>query len=214
MALKFLRLLRLMRMMKIARYFSGMRNMLRKTSKSLQDIGPFAGLLFIFIYLFTLIGRELFAYKAALDEDGEIIYGAEEIEKLKLSGREIRYPRVNFNTFFSSMTAVFILINGEDWIWTAQDWVRAYGAGSRIDEAIATAYFLLLMLIGHLTLFALFTGILLHSFGQYHEIKDETIATTFMERMHKLKDQVGQALTRQFEIKEPEKEIKVEEVEE
>ena len=74
-ALKFLRLLRLLRMMKIARYFSGMRNMLRKTSKSLKDIGPFAGLLGLFIYLFTLIGRELFAYKAALNADGDFIYG-------------------------------------------------------------------------------------------------------------------------------------------
>ena len=66
---QFLRLLRLLRMLKLARYFQGLRSMLQKTAMSLVDIGPFAFLLFLFIYLFALIGRELFAYKAMLDED-------------------------------------------------------------------------------------------------------------------------------------------------
>ena len=50
------------------------------------------------------------------------------------------------------------------------------------------------MLIGHLTLFALFTGILLHSFNQYHWIKDETIVMTFWERLRGLSVSLGTAL--------------------
>ena len=138
--------------------------MLKKTSMSLREVGPFAGLLLLFIYLFTLIGRELFAYKAIITEDREIIYGETKIAEYIAAGGEIRYPRINFNTFFESITACFILINGEDWIWTAQDWILAYGDGDKTNETIATMYFVILMLIGHLTLFALFTGILLHSF--------------------------------------------------
>lgn len=67
--------MRLLRVIKIARFFRGMRIMLSKTRQSLGQVGPFAGLLFIFIYLFALLGRELFAYKAIVDEDGDLIYG-------------------------------------------------------------------------------------------------------------------------------------------
>ena len=131
---------------------------------SLCDIGPFAFLLFLFIYLFALIGRELFAFKALVDEDEEFIYGEELLIDYHQSNKLVRYPRINFNSFWNSMTAVFILINGEDWIWIAQDWIRAYGASNREHESYATIFFVILMLIGHLTLFALFTGILLYSF--------------------------------------------------
>lgn len=96
-----------------------MRIMLSKTRQSLGQVGPFAGLLFIFIYLFALLGCELFAYKAIIDEDGDLIYGKELIDEYIASGRQVRYPRINFNTFGNSMTTVFILINGEDWIWIA-----------------------------------------------------------------------------------------------
>ena len=71
-----------MRIMKIARYFHGIQIMLRKTKKSISEIGPFTLLLFLFTYLFALIGRELFAYKARLGPDGEFIYGEDAFRDL------------------------------------------------------------------------------------------------------------------------------------
>ena len=59
--------------------------MLTKTLKSLYEIGPFAALLFLFIYLFALIGRELFAYIIIIDENGDFVYGVE-IETYLASG--------------------------------------------------------------------------------------------------------------------------------
>ena len=59
--------------------------MLTKTLKSLYEIGPFAALLFLFIYLFALIGRELFAYIIIIDENGDFVYG-DEIETYLASG--------------------------------------------------------------------------------------------------------------------------------
>ena len=56
--------------------------MLRKTKKSISEIGPFTLLLFLFTYLFALIGRELFAYKARLGPDGEFIYGEDAFRDL------------------------------------------------------------------------------------------------------------------------------------
>ena len=69
--------------------------------------------------MFALLGSELFAYKAIVDENGEIIYGSKRIQEYIASGKELRYPRINFNSFVESMTTVFILVNGEDWIQVA-----------------------------------------------------------------------------------------------
>ena len=168
---QFLRILRLMRIMKIARYFKGMRSMLKKTSESLREIWPFAALLTLFIYLFALIGRELFAYRALINDDDDFIYMQDEVEAqiaLTISEeRELRYPRINFNDIAGSMASVLILINGEDWTFVAQDWIRAYGQHSKGKEAIATTYFFIVMLFGNLTLFSLFTGMLLHTFKRF-----------------------------------------------
>ena len=93
--------------------------MLSKTTKSLSKIGPFASLLFLFTFLFSLLGMELFAYRAILDEDGELIYGTETLIEYKKSGKVVRYPRLNFNSITEAIVTVFILVNGEDWIWIA-----------------------------------------------------------------------------------------------
>ena len=93
--------------------------MLSKTTKSLSKIGPFAGLLLLFTYLFSLLGMELFAYKAIIDEHGELIYGKDSLREYQKSGKVLRYPRLNFNSIFEALTTVFILVNGEDWIWIA-----------------------------------------------------------------------------------------------
>jgi len=41
----------------------------------LYEIGPFAGILFLFIFLFALLGREIFAYTVIIDEKGDLLYG-------------------------------------------------------------------------------------------------------------------------------------------
>ena len=89
-----------MRVIKIARHIPGINKMLRMAIVSLKGLRPFAGILFLFIYIFSLIGRELFAYQALIDEDGIFIYGESEIKAYVDSGKTIRYPRMNFNTFF------------------------------------------------------------------------------------------------------------------
>ena len=62
------------------------------------------------------------------------------------------------------MTTVFILIIGEDWNWTMYEWVRAYGAGSTGSEIMAMAFFVILMIVGNIVLFSVFTAILLQNF--------------------------------------------------
>lgn len=63
-----------------------------------------------------------------------------------------------------ALTTVFILIIGEDWNWTMYQWVRAYGAGSTGSEIMAIFFFIILMIVGNIVLFSVFTAILLQNF--------------------------------------------------
>ena len=68
------------------------------------------------------------------------------------------------------MTTIFIVIVGEDWNWTMYQWTRALSFYDNPEEPssfyywLSVFYFLALMIIGNITLFSLFTAILLQNF--------------------------------------------------
>ena len=74
-----------------------------------------------------------------------------------------------------ALTTIFIVIIGEDWNWTMYQWARAYGYGSSISYYIAVLFFLILMILGNIVLFSLFTAVLLKNFegGDDDESEDE-----------------------------------------
>ena len=57
-----LRALRLLRVFKLARSWTSFRKLLEKIIVSIKDISNFSILLFLFIFVYTLLGMELFAY--------------------------------------------------------------------------------------------------------------------------------------------------------
>lgn len=81
-----------------------------------------------------------------------------------MSGDFYAFPRDNFNNVGFALTTVFILLIGEDWNWTMYQWVRAYGSESSMKYNIATLYFVILMIMGNIVLFSVFTAILLEEF--------------------------------------------------
>ena len=121
------------------------------------------------MYIFALLGMELFANVALEDENGDLVYGEEAIHKLYASGDYYAFPRDNWNNVGFALTTVFILIIGEDWNWTMYQWVRAYGAGSVGNEILAIFFFIVLMIVGNIVLFSVFTAILLQNFDQVEE---------------------------------------------
>ena len=121
------RILRLARIWKLGHYFKSMRRMLATTWRSVKDIVSFSALLFLYSFVFALIGKELFAYKAILHEDDDsLVYTEERImEYLSDESRIVRYPRENFNSFAEALTTIFIVIMGEDWNFVMYTWLRA-----------------------------------------------------------------------------------------
>lgn len=69
-------------------------------SKSLVDISSFSVLLFLLMFIYILLGMELFSIK--MDDENS------PTSKAKI-------PRNNFNTFFSSFIVVFTILTGENW---------------------------------------------------------------------------------------------------
>jgi voltage-dependent calcium channel L type alpha-1D len=56
-----IRALRLLRVIKLARSWTKLQDILAKTVKSLKDISNFGVLLFLFLYIYALLGMEIFA---------------------------------------------------------------------------------------------------------------------------------------------------------
>ena len=163
-ALNAFRALRLLRMLKLSKSWKALGALLSTLAKSFKDISQFSMLLFLFMYIFALLGMELFANVAIYDANEDLIVGEEAIQQHIADGLYYGFPRENYNSVWFALTTVYIVILGEDWNWVMYMWVRAYGAGSTSAEIIAIVYFIFLMIFGNIVLFSLFTAILLKNF--------------------------------------------------
>ena len=121
----------------------------------------------LIMYIFALLGMELFANTALVDEYDNLIIGQDAITQVYRSGDYYTYPRDNFNNLLNAFTTVFIVILGEDWNWTMYQWVRAYGYGSNVSYNIAVIFFVVLLFMGNIVMLSIFTAILLRNFKDY-----------------------------------------------
>jgi hypothetical protein len=79
---------------------------------SIKDITYYTILLLLFIYIFALLGMELFAHKCKFDEEDQLVT---DIQLGIEQGGTMLSPRENFDVCYMAMTTVFIIIVGEDW---------------------------------------------------------------------------------------------------
>jgi hypothetical protein len=148
------RAVRLLRLFKLAKSWSTFRRLLSTIRKTLLDIGYFSLLLLIILFIYTLIGMELFAYRIQFGSEQEVEEGGES-------------PRQNFDDFLHAFTTVWTIIVGDDWQLAMFDAVRTQGYTS-------TVYFISLIIIGHIILLNLFLVILVNNF-ETTEIKKERL---------------------------------------
>ena len=73
------RCLRLLRLFRLGRYFKSIRLVVHAIWKSLPDLTKVMVLLGILSYTSALFGKGLFAYRAILDEEDNLIYDPAEI---------------------------------------------------------------------------------------------------------------------------------------
>jgi hypothetical protein len=150
-ALSALRAVRLLRVFKLARSWVSFRILLEKMIITVKDISNFTVLMLIFMFIFTLLGMELYGHK--------IKYNNADKERPVEANEHGVSPRLNFDDFFTGFVTIFIIFIGEDWNSVMYDHVRVQGE-------LGIIFFILLFVMGNIILLNLFLAILLKNFEE------------------------------------------------
>jgi hypothetical protein len=98
-----LRTFRLLRLFKLARTWKEFYHLLTTMGKTLKEISAFTVVLFLFMFIYSILGMEMFAYKAKYDGDGNLdLVNGESLDQ-------------NFDSFLWSFTTVFVLLTEDGW---------------------------------------------------------------------------------------------------
>ena len=144
-ALSAFRGVRLLRVFKLARSWTSFRILLKQILFTVREVAYFLVLLFIIMFIFALLGMELYGTRVRFATDGSVLESDDEPSEA---------PRPNFDTFYMAMTTIFILFIGEDWHKVMHSHLRAQGAS-------ALFFFPTLYICLHLIQLNLFLAILL-----------------------------------------------------
>lgn len=109
--------------------------------------------MFLFMFIYTLLGMELYAYSITFYDD-DTSAGI----LVPYEGPSVT-PRAHFDVFLRGAVVVFIVFIGEDWNSSMYDAYRGAGSGAYL-------YFISLFIIGNLILLNLFLAILLKNFEE------------------------------------------------
>lgn len=143
-----LRAVRLMRIFKLAKSWTQLQHLLKTIWKTMKDVSAFSILLFLFMFIYSLLGMELFGFKAKFNSHGFIDMD---------DGDD---PDSNFNNFLEAFTTVFVVLTNDGWTTIYYNYYRATGS------AVSTVYFISLIILGQKVLLNLFLAILLENFDE------------------------------------------------
>merc|ERR1719158_1438307 len=130
-----LRCIRLLRAFKVTRYWASMGNLVKSLVNSIASINALLVLLILFIFIFALLGMQIFGGRFKNEES-----------------------RGTFNNFGQSCLTVFQILTGEDWNVVMYDGIEAYG-GIKGMGAVAALYFIILFVAGNFILLNVFLAI-------------------------------------------------------
>jgi len=166
-ALQAFRAMRLLRVIKLARLWKELQLILTKTLKSLRDISSFSILLILFMYIYALLGMELFANRIFVDTSGNLV--KDPPAQFRVNGMlDLSPPRENFDDILAAMTTIFIIIVGDDW-------QNVMYNGARLSGKSVAIYVISCMVIGNIILLSLFTAILLQNFEEKEDEKERNL---------------------------------------
>ncbi|GAB5364287.1 hypothetical protein AAMO2058_000956600 [Amorphochlora amoebiformis] len=150
-----LRCFRLLRLLKLFRNWPDLRAKVDALFNSLEELTYFVGLLFLFMFIYAILGVQLFRTRYELD--GEV-------------------QRPNFDNFLWALLTVFQISTGENWNEVLVTGIRVAGWGASI-------YFVTLQVFGSILL-DLFLAILLTNLMLSNKtLQEEQTGPTFTELM-------------------------------
>jgi voltage-dependent calcium channel L type alpha-1D len=143
-----LRSFRIFTLFKLARSWPSLQKLLLTILSTIQEIGNFSVLLLLFMYVYALVGMQMFGNQFRFDAEGFPV---------PLSKEAAYIPRSNFDTILWSMVTIFQILTGENWNEVFLNGWRSTGWASAL-------YFLSLVICGNFIILNLFLAILLSNF--------------------------------------------------
>ncbi|OUC49924.1 transporter, cation channel family protein [Trichinella nativa] len=145
--LSVLRTFRLLRILKLVRFMPALRYQLVVMLRTMDNVTVFFGLLCLFIFIFSILGMNLFGCKFCKQEmtaDGELVKSCD---------------RKNFDSLFWATLTVFQIL-------TQEDWNVVLFNGMAQTSPWSALYFIALMTFGNYVLFNLLVAILVEGFQE------------------------------------------------
>ena len=121
---------------------------------TVQEIGNFALLLLVLVFIYSLVGQQLFANRMRFDASSGVRLGLSDPEYANAD-----VPRSNYDTMSLSMITTFQVLTGEDW-----NVVMYNGWRATSFSWVAILYYVSLIVIGVFVIMNIFLGVLLHKF--------------------------------------------------
>ena len=156
--LSVLRTFRLLRVLRLAKSWESLQQLLITIMASLLDVSVAAALAALMMFIFTLLGMEIFG-------------GQWNVETF---GSADAVPRANFDSFGDGFMTVFQVLTGENWndlLW----------ASYHSNGVVGWSYFLALTFIGNYMIFNLFLAILLAKFEEGNIEHDQDVLDLTVE---------------------------------
>ncbi|CAJ0608714.1 unnamed protein product [Cylicocyclus nassatus] len=148
--LSVLRTFRLLRILKLVRFMPALRYQLVVMLRTMDNVTVFFGLLVLFIFIFSILGMNLFGCKFC------------KVEERLLGGPAKKCERKNFDTLLWALITVFQIL-------TQEDWNMVLFNGMAQTNPWAALYFVALMTFGNYVLFNLLVAILVEGFQESKE---------------------------------------------
>ncbi|EEC17907.1 voltage-gated calcium channel, putative, partial [Ixodes scapularis] len=140
--LSVLRTFRLLRILKLVRFMPALRRQLFIMLRTMDNVAVFFALLILFIFIFSVLGMNLFGCKFCVKEpDGTV-----------------QCDRKNFDSLLWALVTVFQIL-------TQEDWNVVLFNGMEKTSPWAALYFVALMTFGNYVLFNLLVAILVEGFS-------------------------------------------------
>jgi voltage-dependent calcium channel L type alpha-1D len=108
---KVLRAFRLLRVFKLAKVWKSFNYILVTIGNTISKISAFMLLLYLFIFIYTILGMQLFAYEVSFDDSNVPIENAF-ADPSNIKGTQ---PWWNFDNFLDSSLSVFIVLANDGW---------------------------------------------------------------------------------------------------
>ncbi|XP_070508041.1 voltage-dependent T-type calcium channel subunit alpha-1G isoform X8 [Chironomus tepperi] len=177
--LSVLRTFRLLRILKLVRFMPNLRRQLFVMLRTMDNVAIFFSLLILFIFIFSILGMNLFGCKFCEEINGDRVC-----------------DRKNFDTLLWSLVTVFQIL-------TQEDWNVVLFNGMEKTSHWAALYFVTLMTFGNYVLFNLLVAILVEGFSsERHERREREQREIIKAKLNAEQQQLQMQLQMQEQFNE------------